>query len=210
MFCPICKAEFREGFTECRSCQVKLVEDLLEIKEQVAGEFLLCTACENEYESGSREFCQDCGLKLVRAVLQDDVYVFLNAPEHEYAEEEGLDMPEFKHLTRLNEDESVILIESEDLEMLIRIQQLLDENKIPFDMRIPESEMSKMQAILGAGNPLEREFPRILVRPENEEAAIKIITADEKIGLGGLPPELEEDYEDEDDDDADGYDKDEY
>lgn len=28
MFCPICKSEYREGFTECSDCQVPLVKDL--------------------------------------------------------------------------------------------------------------------------------------------------------------------------------------
>ena len=28
MFCPKCKAEFREGFTECKKCNVDLVEEL--------------------------------------------------------------------------------------------------------------------------------------------------------------------------------------
>ena len=28
MFCPKCKAEFREGFTECTKCNVDLVEEL--------------------------------------------------------------------------------------------------------------------------------------------------------------------------------------
>jgi len=28
MFCPKCRAEYREGFTECSDCHVKLVADL--------------------------------------------------------------------------------------------------------------------------------------------------------------------------------------
>lgn len=30
MFCPKCRAEFREGFTECKKCGVDLVEELSE------------------------------------------------------------------------------------------------------------------------------------------------------------------------------------
>ena len=30
MFCPICKSEYREGFTLCDECNVKLVEELPE------------------------------------------------------------------------------------------------------------------------------------------------------------------------------------
>ena len=29
MFCPQCKGEYREGFTECADCQIPLVDDLL-------------------------------------------------------------------------------------------------------------------------------------------------------------------------------------
>jgi hypothetical protein len=32
MFCPKCKAEYREGFTMCADCNVKLVNSLDEIK----------------------------------------------------------------------------------------------------------------------------------------------------------------------------------
>ena len=39
MFCPVCKGEFREGFTHCDSCNVNLVEDLNNITEKVDGEF---------------------------------------------------------------------------------------------------------------------------------------------------------------------------
>src|SRR5437773_4586801 len=29
MFCPQCKGEYQEGFTECADCQIPLVDDLL-------------------------------------------------------------------------------------------------------------------------------------------------------------------------------------
>ena len=32
-WCPKCKAEFREGFTECSTCQVPLVDSLPEENE---------------------------------------------------------------------------------------------------------------------------------------------------------------------------------
>ncbi len=32
MFCPICKSEYREGFTLCDECTVKLVDELPEEK----------------------------------------------------------------------------------------------------------------------------------------------------------------------------------
>lgn len=33
MFCPICKSEYREGFTKCADCQVDLVEKIEEDEE---------------------------------------------------------------------------------------------------------------------------------------------------------------------------------
>ena len=34
MFCPLCKAEYREGFTRCADCQVDLVESIVELPEE--------------------------------------------------------------------------------------------------------------------------------------------------------------------------------
>ena len=39
MFCPKCKAEYREGFTECADCNIPLVADLQEAPEQPPGEY---------------------------------------------------------------------------------------------------------------------------------------------------------------------------
>jgi hypothetical protein len=33
MFCPVCRAEYREGFFECTDCDVDLVEKLEPLKE---------------------------------------------------------------------------------------------------------------------------------------------------------------------------------
>jgi hypothetical protein len=33
MYCPICRAEYREGFFECTDCDVDLVEKLEPLKE---------------------------------------------------------------------------------------------------------------------------------------------------------------------------------
>ncbi|MEW6709111.1 MAG: hypothetical protein AB1403_04745 [Candidatus Riflebacteria bacterium] len=204
MFCPVCRSEFREGFTECKSCQVKLVSDLNDLSEKVDGEFLLCTACEKEFHDQDITYCDDCGLKLVRSVLQDDTYVFLEEPSEEYQDEGEMvpEMPDFKHLTTLSEEDSTVLIESEDVQMLVKIQQLLNKNGIDFDVKWPKPEKNPLGFILGLGSPVEREFPKILVRPENEEAAIRLIVAEKELGLSGPPPELMDcDDEDESDDD---------
>ena len=44
MFCPLCKAEYREGFTKCADCDVELIENLPEeieeeeLREELADE----------------------------------------------------------------------------------------------------------------------------------------------------------------------------
>ena len=38
MFCPTCKAEYRQGFTECADCGVELVYELPEESPKVAAE----------------------------------------------------------------------------------------------------------------------------------------------------------------------------
>lgn len=35
MFCPMCRAEYRSGITECADCGVPLVESLAEIEEEL-------------------------------------------------------------------------------------------------------------------------------------------------------------------------------
>ncbi len=83
MFCPVCKGEFREGFTHCDNCNVDLVEDLNNLPDKIEGEFMLCPNCQKEYHNGEKT-CSECGLKLFRAVLnKDDEYVFLEEPRFE-------------------------------------------------------------------------------------------------------------------------------
>jgi hypothetical protein len=196
MFCPICRAEFREGFTECNTCRVKLVEDPDNLTEKVEGEFLLCRACKSRFEYGEAEYCKKCGFKLVRTVYIDDEFVFLEKPVNEFNQETVTqpDEKKYEHLVRLEDDKAVVLIESDDKSMFDRIQNLLDHNGIDFDVRIPAPEGNPLGSILGGGskNPLEQEFPKILVKIEDEEKAVDIITEDEELGLGELPPELQE------------------
>ena len=80
MFCPVCKGEFREGFTHCDNCNVDLVEDLNNITTKIEGEFWLCPQCNAEFHEGET-VCPDCGLKTIRAVIdKNDEYVFLEEP----------------------------------------------------------------------------------------------------------------------------------
>lgn len=40
MFCPKCRAEYREGYTECAECRIPLVESLPEIIEEEPEEYV--------------------------------------------------------------------------------------------------------------------------------------------------------------------------
>jgi hypothetical protein len=200
MFCPVCRAEFREGFTECNNCRVNLVEDLENITEKIKGEILLCRACELAYDDENLKFCEECGLRLIRAVALEDEYVFLEKPKEEYVNKDNLsaELPFFEHLVKLPEGEGVVLVESEDMEMLVSIQRLLNHENIDFELNLPEEKEQPLGTLLGSGSPLERDFPQILVKRNDEEKAIRILAADDELGLAELPPELmEEDEEDE-------------
>jgi hypothetical protein len=199
MFCPICRAEFREGFERCSSCHVNLVKDLDNITEEVDGEFLLCRSCELAFYDGS-EFCNKCGLKLIRAVAGENEYVFLEKPEDVYRDEDGLDgeMPDFEHLIALDENKGVILLESEDIGMLVQVQKILNAEKIDFGFKLPPKKDQPLGTLLGAGNPMEQEFPKIFVKPEDENRALELIANDEQLGLAQLPDELMDDDDEED------------
>ena len=77
MFCPVCKGEFREGFTHCDECNVDLVASLDNISTKIEGEFMLCPHCNKEFHNGET-ICSECGLKIDRdfnAALNLERYV---------------------------------------------------------------------------------------------------------------------------------------
>ncbi|PKL44587.1 MAG: hypothetical protein CVV41_04280 [Candidatus Riflebacteria bacterium HGW-Riflebacteria-1] len=203
MYCPICKSEFREGFTECRNCQVNLVDDLENITEQVTDEIKLCVACQIEAEPASMR-CPECGMKMIRAVLRDDTYVFLEQPP-ENASDEGL-IPdvagelinELEYYTEIPDDEAVVLIESEDMALLIKVQELLNKNEICFQFRPPVDAPGALGNIFGGGNLLDRSFPKVVVYADDEAEAVNLIAKSPELALGEVPPELLESEEDED------------
>lgn len=205
MFCPVCRSEFREGFDRCNNCQVNLVEDLNNIDQPVEGEFMFCRSCDRELHEKT-EFCPGCGLKLVRAVLRDDTYFFLEAPSDEY-EEDDLEpalIEELEYFTDLSEQNPVVLLESEDAPMLVKLQELLNQEKIPFQY-VPAQNPGMLGSILGAGNPLTRSFPKVLVRAQDEERAIRLIATHPALGLCEIPEELLECDDEDDDGDYDDF-----
>lgn len=200
MYCPVCKGEFREGFTECAGCQVNLVEDLNDITEAVTGEFLLCRACEREFHEKLSN-CPGCGLKLIRAVLHDDTYVFLEESVMEYASE---DQPGgFDHhdcCVEIDDAEGAVLLESEDMAMMAKIQDILNDARINFFFKPAEDNKSTLGSVFGASNPMSRSFPRVIVRAEDEERALNLIANHPELGLFDIPAELMESEDDDEDD----------
>ena len=74
MFCPQCKGEYREGFTECADCQVRLVDSLL--------------VSESENQQRTADLAEvlstaDPGLiALVKSVLEAEKIPYLAHGEH--------------------------------------------------------------------------------------------------------------------------------
>lgn len=48
MFCPICRSEYREGFSECSDCLVPLVAELPPVEEQGIPDLELVTVFDTE------------------------------------------------------------------------------------------------------------------------------------------------------------------
>lgn len=191
MFCPICKGEFREGFTECSGCQVNLVADLDNITEKIKGEFRLCHHCEREFHDFDIEHCPGCGLKLVRAVLHDDTYVFLEQPVEEYAEEEPQGAcEEFEYFVDIADADAAIVLESEDFAMLAKVQEILNTAEISFCFKPAQERASNLGSIFGMGGPLERSFPMVVVRKQDEEKALRLIADHPELDLFSVPAEL--------------------
>ena len=202
MFCPVCKGEFREGFTHCDNCNVDLVQDLDNITEKVDGEFMLCPRCQQEYHNGETT-CSECGLKLFRAVLnKDDEYVFLEEPRIEQGSSDINFNNLWRHYCQIEPSNAAVVLESMDGEMLKKVMDLLDKNEINFMFVQPDEAASSLGSIFGMNSPLERQFPRIVVNKEDEERALSLVANSSELGLFEVPEELtegEEDYEDEDD-----------
>lgn len=205
MFCPVCKGEFREGFTRCDSCNVNLVEDLNNLSEKIEGEFLLCPQCQQEFHN-NEEYCPECGLKPIRAILnKDDEYVYLEEPTFVQVKNDMSLSNQWSHYCEINPAEAVTVLESMDGGMLKNVMDLLDNNCINFMFVEPSESASNLGSIFGCNNPLERQFPKVVVRKEDEEKALSLVANSSELGLFEVPEELmgsdeDEEYDDEDDD----------
>ena len=71
-WCPKCKSEFREGFTECKDCNIPLVDKLEEPVEEketdINEEWVFLVNVKDEIEGDSIEALMDsCGIPVLRA-----------------------------------------------------------------------------------------------------------------------------------------------
>ncbi len=201
MFCPVCKGEFREGFTHCDNCNVDLVEDLNNITTKIEGEFLLCPQCHSEFHDGET-VCPDCGLKTIRAVIdKNDEYVFLEEPVFEQVSDTRQFNNLWRHYCEIEPSEAVTVLESMDGEMLKQVMDLLDQNDINFMFVEPNEAASTLGSIFGVNSPLERPFPKIVVKRDDEERALTLLANSSELGLFEVPEELvggDDDDEEED------------
>ena len=203
MFCPVCKGEFREGFTRCQQCNVNLVDDLSNLPDKIEGEFLLCPQCHTEFHQGE-EGCKECGLKLVRAIKdKDDEYIYLEEPYFERIDSRMAFSNQWSHYCEISPSEAVTVLESMDGNMLKSTMDLLDSNSINFMFVEPtEAENNHLGCIFGCNSPMERQFPKIVVKKEDEEKALSLLANSSELGLFDVPEELmgsdddeEEEYE---------------
>lgn len=201
MFCPVCKSEFREGFEECVSCQVNLVKDLTNIEEKVTDEIKVCTNCVADYNE-EQKHCEKCGNPLLRAVIRDERYHFLQSAGVETLSLSKVEtyMTELEHHINIPEEEAVVLIESEDLQLLAKVQQKLNDNGIHFQYRPPAEDPASLGEVFGSNtriDPGKRSFPRVLVGKDEEEKALGLVANDPELALFEMPEELMEVEEEE-------------
>ena len=192
MFCPACKGEFREGFTVCNTCHVGLVEDLDNLPEKIEGEFMACIECEKKYD-GNTEVCPECGLKLVRAIEGENGFVMLEEPNYEAVPQvEKCDLSQYEHCIDLSEEPTEVLLESEDLEIIQQIMSMLDKNGFYFDFYTPYNRTNTLGSVFGENTPLAHNFPQIIVREADIQAATDLIANSSELGLFDVPDELNE------------------
>ncbi len=122
MFCPKCKAEYREGFFKCSGCHIDLVKTLPEATEplnklcpkckmkypdsfRVCSECYtdlkagVCPKCKAEYRQGVQR-CSDCHIELVSSIPQEK-FSALHSREKSEAED-SKDKNIFRKIPRIS------------------------------------------------------------------------------------------------------------
>lgn len=206
MFCPVCKGEFREGFTKCDLCKVALVEDLDNLPDYIEGEFKVCPECHKKYDD--IDVCPTCKIKLVRALQgreEDSEYVYLEEPDYTSMvnsnQESQFDFnSSFRHCIDLSNFSTDVLLESEDMELMYTLMKTLEEAGFDFSFVPPNDQPSSaLGSIFGMNSPLARSFPQIIVKSSDLQSATNLIAKNEDLGLFDVPEELLDDEDDEED-----------
>lgn len=209
MFCPVCKGEFREGFTKCDICQVGLVEDLDNLPDYIEGEFKICPECHKRYDD--IDVCPDCELKTIRVLPGPEngpVYVYLEEPDFssrsskDASDEFDLNTSGYEHCVDLKNENVEVLLETEDMDLMHKLMAVLNKAGFDFDFVPPNDQPSStLGSIFGMNSPLARSFPQIVVRASDLQAATNLVAKSEDLGIFDVPEELLDDEEDEEDDD---------
>jgi hypothetical protein len=199
MFCPKCKAEFREGFTSCADCNVNLVEDLPEFEEESIEEpFVIeeyetpgqkvrfCPECQEIFDDDLEE-CPDCEIELETATKD-------NRPEMvKKIEAQILHFQErIANLQNLKEieEEKVLLFETDDMNFAISAMEALDKNGLEFEFLEAENSFNPLGFLLSSNSPTEEKLNRVLVRLKDEKAATDFLNQAPELGLNEIPEEL--------------------
>lgn len=198
MYCPKCRAEFREGFTHCNECDRDLVafeeldnyideefsEDILKAEEGT----LLCPECHQEYRDDFK-ICSKCNVELVKQVWINSM------GENVDTSDTIIDLDSYENLTDLSECETVVLLESDDLEFLGLMMEELNKENIEFHFYHSDKSDKSLGGIMATNVPTEPNIHSIYVKKEDEEKALEIIQQGINENLS-VPEEFEEEEED--------------
>ncbi len=207
MFCPKCKAEFREGFSFCADCNASLVEELPELEEDSEETFVIeeyekpgqeirfCPECQEVYEDDFEE-CPECEVELEIAT-KDNRPEMVKKIEAQILHFQGR-IAKLNNLTEI-EEEKVLLFETDDMNFAISAMETLDRNGLEFEFLEAENSFNPLGFLLSSNSPTEEKLNRVLVRVKDEQAATDLLNQAPELGLNDIPEELaDSDFEEED------------
>jgi hypothetical protein len=88
MYCPQCKAEYRQGFTRCADCDVQLVQDLASSSDAAADKDPFCQFWKGEDPRVFAELCavlEESGIPYRKVEWQDHLFNTMRFPEFRLA-----------------------------------------------------------------------------------------------------------------------------
>jgi hypothetical protein len=88
MYCPQCKAEYRQGFTHCADCDADLVQELASSSDAAGDQDPFCQLWKGEDPRIFAELCavlEESGIPYRRVELQDHLFNTMRFPEFHLA-----------------------------------------------------------------------------------------------------------------------------